>query len=311
MKRISIALGLLATLTACSADTSKEEATTTTTDDTEGSVAAVEDVGALKLSSLAIELPAALNGSSSSLRLAGGKRSVEACQMGQTVKEVTKRVSSVANFACHIEAEKDKIIFGNKTKITFQGQEFGRLWVQKDGEKISFAMCQDSDENKNKQLIEITKVTEFGPAGSLFETGSNTYEGQEQSWTSSMSFDFTAEGTSSMEAKDNFKAGGTNEFLREVSLLLKEAGVSEVALASKGSWNNQQFSQRGAGKFNGSYGNALFENSGTSEFQGSSQTLRLWRRVCWARYRVPSAGKHEPTQHDKIVLRPLRHRLIG
>ncbi len=76
-----------------------------------------------------------------------------------------------------------------------------------------------------------------------------------------------------------FKAGGTNEFLREVSLLLKEAGVSEVALASKGSWNNQQFSQRGAGKFNGSYGNALFENSGSFESQGSSQTFSFANRA--------------------------------
>jgi len=279
MKHMPIALGLLAVFSACSAEKKDDETSTAakTTTTTDGGIAAVEDVGSLKLSNLKIELPAALDGGSATLRLAGGKKSVEACQMGQTIKEVTSRVGSVASFACHIEIEKDKIVFGKKTKITFLGQEFGRLLVLKEDDKISFAMCQNGEGRTNKQLIEVTKVTDAGPAGSIYEIGSQSEQGETQSWTSKMSFDFSTSGTLSMDSTDRFLSG-SNEFLRAVKLSIKDEGVSTVALASKGSWQGQTFAQRGAGRFNGTYGQTLFENSGTSSYQGVEQTFSFANR---------------------------------
>jgi len=76
----------------------------------ESAVAVVKDVADLKLASaFKLDLPSALTGGSTSLRLAGGKRSQEACQMGSTVKETTRSLQEVSGFFCHIEIEKDNI----------------------------------------------------------------------------------------------------------------------------------------------------------------------------------------------------------
>ncbi len=270
MKHPIILLSLLTGLVSCSAaDDAADTTATTTTPAGDSSLSEVSDVGSLKLSSLSIELPAALTGGGSSLRLAAAKKSSDACQMGDTISQVTSRLSQVGSFACHIEVEKDKITFGKKIKITNQGQEFGRLMVSKDNDKITFAMCQDSDERKSKQLITVTKVADSGPAGSIYESGTYTYDGQEQSFISKSTFDMTAAGVIEILGADKYSTTG-NSFMRTVNLTLKESGVSVAALASQGTWNGQEFSQRGAAKFDGEHGNTLFQSKGSSTYNGQT-----------------------------------------
>ncbi len=257
--KITFAILTALSINACS-KTSEDEDTSASTTDTNG-LAAVTDVGELKLSSLQIDLPAALKANASGLRLLAGKRSMDACQMGQTIKEVTSRVGEVANFACHIEAEKANFQFGKKIKLIAGGQEFGRLWVVKDGDKITFNMCQ-SGEHTSRQVIEISKVTSAGPAGSIYSIGSDG----DQSYSTGLTFDFSVENISSIDSTD-INQNGENKFARTVKLSINKTGVSSASLASKGTWEGNSFQQRGAAKLGTEYGASLFQNSGTFQDQ--------------------------------------------
>jgi len=58
-----------------------------------------------------------------------------------------------------------------------------------------------------------------------------------------------------------------DKFVRKVVLALAKDGVSEAKVASKGSWQGQEFQERGRALFDGKFGSALFESSGTHESQ--------------------------------------------
>ena len=263
-----IILGLmLSSVAACSSKSADGEST----DETSGT-AQITSVADLKLSNLHVTLPDALAANSTALRLISNLKSSEACQLGQSITDVTSRLGEVASFACHIEVEKDKIVFGKKTKISFQGQEFGRLLVEKSGDKVTFAMCQQ----KGKQLIEVSKVTETGAAGSIHSQG--TDESSSASWATALTFDLTEAGTQKIDSVDKYTMGSDIN-LRAVKLALSKDGVSTVSVSYKGTHQGQSFEQRGAAKFNSTHGATLFRSKGTfAAPDGSTQTIDFARR---------------------------------
>lgn len=292
-KVVKAGLGAMAALalSACSA----KEAVTPATDSTtptggtsaptsaEGqAVAEAESFEDLKLAgAFEIDLPDALEGGSSGSSLVGSKRSQEACMLGETIKEVTQRVQSVGNFACHIEAESDKIKFGKKYKIVFAGQEFGRVYV--DDSKIAsgiitFGMCgsgDGGDGDYNRELITITGLTDSGPVGSIHNEGGFTYDGQASTYKSAMTFDMSEEGVMVLSAEQAHNQG-ENSFVRSVDVTLREAGLNVLSLASRGTWGGGGFSERGVAMLEGEYGSAILENSGTYQGNEYSFTRRAF-----------------------------------
>lgn len=269
-----------ATATASGASTSTASTSSTTTSAGTGSVgsdglAAVDDVSDLQLSQLNLSLPAALDAKSTSdgLQLTASKKSADACNLGQSVKEVTSRLGSIASFACHIEVEKEKIAIGKKYKIVYGGQEFGRVFVEKTDTGINFAMCgQDG-----KESISINKITEAGPAGTIHATHDSSSESEDGGMsTDYLLFDLNKEGEKSIIAKQKFANDSNSVYLRYVDMLLSDTGVSLVKLASRGTQQGNSFSQRGTVKFDQTFGAALFHNVGSHDGSEFAHTNRSY-----------------------------------
>lgn len=96
----------LAGLTACGkSSSSSDPATTTGTTRTPTGTVQAASVDELGLTgALNINLPAALSDSGSSLRLAGQK-SMEACLMRESAKQLVTQIKMISSTLCHIEAE--------------------------------------------------------------------------------------------------------------------------------------------------------------------------------------------------------------
>lgn len=290
---LTLAMGLS---TGCS---KKEDDTADEKEDTAGGVtstgggsgsaalAAADDVGDLQLASaFTVALPAALDGGAggSALALTAGKRSQEACMLGQAIKEVTQRLNSVGNMMCHIEVEKEKIKFGVKYAIMFQGQEFGRIFVdnsEASSGKLVMGFCGTGDGGeggKNAELITITGLTEFGPKGSVINAGEYTHDGEASSYASEISFDKSVEGVLDLVGSQLHQSGG-NSFTRSVTLALKDSGLSVASLASSGTWGGSEFSERGVAKVDGAFGAALFQSQGSHEGNTYSFARRAYFNV--------------------------------
>jgi hypothetical protein len=254
------------------------QATTKTQAQTEASaVSAVTDVSELKLSSaFNLTLPSALDDSSgsSALRLTAGKRSQEACQMGSTIKETTSALSEVSGFFCHIEVEKEKIKFGQKSTLTVEGEEFAKIWID-DSElstnKIRIGFCSKHEDGSSAEVIEITGLGADGPSGSIINKGS--YSQVDESGVSTagnyhraIAFDMTDAANIKITGEDSYSSDA-NKFTRQVLLSLVKDGISEAALASRGTWGGQNFQERGRALFDDSYGSAMFASEGTHEEQ--------------------------------------------
>lgn len=248
-------------------------------------VALADDVGDLGLSSaFTVTLPTALGGSEvAALNLVEGKRSQEACMMGQTIKEVTERINSVGNFLCHIEAEKDKIKFGTKYAIMFEGQEFGRIFVdnsEASSGKLVLGFCGSGGDGngKNAELITISGLSEFGPQGSIINSGSYTSDSGESTYASEITFDRSVEGVMDLVGSQLHASSG-NSFTRSVTLALKDSGLSVASLASKGSWGGNEFAERGVAKVDGTFGSAVFQSQGSHEGNTYSFARRAYFNV--------------------------------
>jgi hypothetical protein len=278
---------LLTTLwTSCTKKDSDESDSSTVSEEKE-LVTSAETVEDLKLSgSLVIELPDSLESASTeggALRLTANKRSSEACMVGQTVKDVTKQIASSASLLCHLEAEADKIKFGTKYSIMNGESEFARVWADNrkaaDGE-ITLYVCQGPRDENNQptdgemflsQKIHITGLTENGAKGTVQEV----YEQTTQSSKTSMEFDanVTTDGVITITAEQTHAdSANDGSFRRSVQLNLVEDGVSDISLASSGTWGGNAFSERALGRFNGDMGHTLFENSGMHESMEFSWT---------------------------------------
>lgn len=245
-------------------------------------VAAADDVSDLQLTAaFALKLPAALSGeqAGASLLQAGAKKSQEACQIGQTVKESVRSIESIGNFFCHLEVEKEKLTFGKKFLINTNGQEFAKIFVdnsQAAAGKITIGFCSKhgSDET-NKELIVIDGLTDAGPKGASFNMGTSMYEGKAQSWQQETAFDMSSAGLMNLITSQLHTHDG-NTFRRKVELAITEAGLTTAKLAARGSWQGNNFTERGAAIFNGSFGSAIYQNAGSHQGQEFSFSRRAY-----------------------------------
>jgi hypothetical protein len=245
-------------------------------------VAAADDVSDLQLTAaFALKLPAALSGeeAGASLLQAGAKKSQEACQIGQTVRESVRSIESIGNFFCHLEVEKDKIVFGKKFLINTNGVEFAKIFVdnsQAAAGKITIGFCSKhgSDES-NKELIVIDGLTDAGPKGASYNMGTSVYEDKEQSWQQETAFDMSSAGLMNLITSQLHTHDG-NTFRRKVELAITEAGLTTAKLAARGSWQGNAFTERGAAMFNGSFGSAIYQNAGSHQGQEFSFSRRAY-----------------------------------
>lgn len=270
----------LSLLLSCNAAKDSEDETTNSTD-SGNKLSTVTDVKSLNLSSnLKVTLPKAFDASGSSLRLLAGKKSSEACMMGSTIKQSIRALGEVAGFFCHIEVEKDKIKFGKKYKITAQGNEFARIYIDdsKASEgKLSIGFCSNNRSEdgmvRGRQQINIDSLTDNGPKGNLV-SGGQSVGSDAMSYGRSIVFDMSTSGQVILSAKDKFSGSGST-FMRQVGLELKEAGVSTLKLANKGTMNGGgEFYDRGYAYMGTEDGSAIFQSKG--EFEG--QTFEFARR---------------------------------
>jgi len=118
-----------------------------------------------------------------------------------------------------------------------------------------------------KEKIEVTGFDEAREAvkGSIQQKGSE----DTQSWASSVVFDilFSDENLRVVDAQDLYEDSATSgSFARHVnmSIYTEGAGVSEMALASQGTWNGSDFQDRGFGRHDGDYGHAKFASQGSN-----------------------------------------------
>jgi hypothetical protein len=136
---VSITLGVSPLVVGCKGESPLKDVTDTagitkddegsSSDDSELSEDTPQNVGTLNLSeTFKFDLPAALGGGEeASLALNGGKRSREACEVGNMMNEGLDQMRSLSNMMCHIEVEAEKIKFGVKTLILFEGVEGAAL----------------------------------------------------------------------------------------------------------------------------------------------------------------------------------------
>lgn len=231
-------------------------------------------------SALTIAVPDAYSGKATALNLAGGKKSQEACQMGQPIQEVIGALKSVSSFFCHIEVEKDTIKFGVKTIVSQGGVEFGRIWIDNskvaDG-KITLYMCKEGSLQEKIDITGVILGADGKPSGMK---GTVDQMGSEGTHTYGRSVVFDKDFTGDyleVTNKDKFTDSATNgSFARSVALKLQnvDTNISSVSLSSKGTWGGQEFQQRGLGLGASGFGQAMFTNSGTHNNQTFSWTRR-------------------------------------
>jgi hypothetical protein len=245
-------------------------------------LAAATDVSDLKLTNaFKINLPGAFaeKSAGAGLRLTEAKKSQEACQMGQTVKDSVRSLESIGNFFCHLEIEKDKMTFGKKFLINSNGVEFARIFVDNSEAatgKISIGFCsKQGDDESNRELITIEGLSDVGPRGSVYNSGENSHEGVAQTYGSATTFDMTTEGLVNVISSQLHESDG-NTFRRKVELALVEAGVSNAKLASKGMKDGHSFAERGAAMFDGTLGSAIYQNAGSYNGQAFSFARRAY-----------------------------------
>jgi hypothetical protein len=256
----------------CGKKTTEEDVAS---DDDKADLAEVEDVSQLGLSgALNISMPEALDQTESTgLRLAASKRSREACRIGSTIKEVTEQINSFSSFLCHLEVEKDKIKFGTKYRVMFDGKEFGRVWPDNskvaDGQ-ITLYMCKDG---YLKERTEITAIKKDADGNTIGAKGQIQNYGKQDahSWKSFILFDAKFTGDSiDVEAEQAYADEETNgSFVRAVLLKLfdKGEGITSISLASKGTWQGSDFADRGYGLHDGDHGHILFNSQGSYDSQ--------------------------------------------
>ncbi len=267
--KVSLALITALSLAGCGA-TEEDEVSTTSVGTTAGTTSA-DSLDDLKISdALALTLPAALGGDSSSgLRLQSNSKSAEACEVGQLLKEGIRSLGDISSTFCHLEVESENIKFGTKYSITFsglseddqdQGMNLG-IWVDNskaDQGELKVSMCEDGSLT---QVFTVTGVDTDGAKGTILNIGSEEWEGQEQSWASNVSFDlnYTDANRSFVNVKSVFTSD--NDLYRQhIVIDLIGDGVSNLRVSRSGTWESNTFSQMGAAKHNGDYGQVLFSN---------------------------------------------------
>ena len=275
-----VGVAVAMTLSCAAKDASKTE-DTTSTDPAAGTgsttatnkVASATSIADLKLAgALAIKLPEAFGGSASSpaLRLLGGKKSSEACRMGETIRQATRSLGEVGGFFCHLEVEKDRIKFGKKYRIMTSRGEFARIFVdnsQAASGKLTVSFCQkdSGDGHSGKQFITIDSLSDAGPKGSILNTGAESSQGSPQSFESAVEFDMSVAGLVNVLAKLRHESSG-QIFTNGIDLSLKNAGVSVMKLASKGTDSQKgAFYDRGSALFDATNGSAVFQSKGSDQ----------------------------------------------
>ena len=249
-------------------------------------VSSATSIDELKLSSaFKVSLPAALSGSGGAgLNLTDSKKSQEACMMGQAIKEVTQRINSVGNFMCHIEIEKDRIKFGIKYAIVSNGMEFGRIFVDNSeaaSGKLTLGFCGKGggdDGESNREMIVIDGLTAFGPKGSIINSGEYKQDGISSSYSTDITYDKSIEGALDLIG-NQLHTAGDNSFRRAIKLALKDNGLNVASLATRGTWQGNEFLERGTAKMNTATGSALFQSSGEHEGQTFSFARRAFFNV--------------------------------
>jgi len=245
-----------------------------TTSNKVGSAASVAD---LKLAgALAITLPEAFSGgpASSNLALLAGRKSQEACMMGNTISEEVRSVGEVGGFFCHLEVEKDRVKFGRKYRIMTSFGEFARIYVdnsQASSGRLTIGFCSthregDGASNRSRQLITIDSLTENGPKGTIITDGSGSFDGQNLTYGRSQTFDMSAAGVVALVGKSMHSQVG-NTSVREVALDLRNSGTSTLKLAYKGTSDQGEFFDRGVAFVSADRGSAVFQTKGSHQGQ--------------------------------------------
>lgn len=273
-KQILGAVSVLTIASALSCGTKKEdEVVATTNADGSTKLTELKTADQLGVSTALgkLSLPAAYSPTTAALNLAliAGKKSSDACMMGDGIESATEGIKNIGSFFCHIEAEKDKLVFGTKYTVTSKGAAFAQVWIDNSNAaagEISLYMCES---DKLKQAIKITGVKMDAAGKPAGIKGSVSHKGAQdtQSWSSSATFDKGYAGAYfEVSAKDKYAdSANSGSFARAVVLKLFDAAteVSTVTMASGGTWGGQAFKQRGMGKGANDFGQALFVNSGT------------------------------------------------
>ncbi len=229
------------------------------------SLQAGSDIGALNLSNaLNIDVPDALQNDSSSLRLTG-KKSREACEVGNTVSEGVRSIKSIANMFCHIEVEAENIEYGKKYAIDISGDEDQQLaiWVDDSDAangnlKVNF--CQAG---KLTEIINVTGVGEDSSSGSVLRHGSE----DGHNWSEEVKFDNgqTTAGKSFISVKSVYSNDAGSESFKRQLVMSLEGEVGTVLVSNAGTWQGETFAQAGGARLNADYGQVLFKHSGTHD----------------------------------------------
>jgi hypothetical protein len=194
--------------------------------------------------------------------------------MGMAIHEETRSVNEVGGFFCHLESEKDRLKFGKKYRLMTPFGEFARIFVdnsQASAGKLTIGFCSNNREGegssmRNRQLITIESLNEYGPKGSIVISGTGSRQGVSFTFGKSTLFDMSVQGTVSMQGKVLHSQSG-NTFVREVGLELKKSGTSSLKLANKGTSSYGEFYDRGIAFVSPEKGSAIFQTKGSHQGQ--------------------------------------------
>ncbi|MEZ4743794.1 MAG: hypothetical protein R3B45_15345 [Bdellovibrionota bacterium] len=232
-------------------------------------------------SSFNLALPSSLDSSGASqvaLALQGDttKKSMEACEVGRSVKEGIQSLESIGNMFCHLEVESDSIEFGKKYKISITGEEEEdiRIWID-DSEKASDKLVVNFCEGDQlSQVITITGVSDNGAKGAVKMHFKDDEQGGEFYRSSNFDVGYSETDRAFISASDLYEDSASNKFKRQLILDLVKDGTNKILVSNSGSMEGQTFSMAGAAKTDNEYGQVLFSSAGSHEGQTFEWTHR-------------------------------------
>lgn len=236
-----------------------------------------------------VKVPDTVSGKSgSSLMLAGGPKSIEACQLREQVKNGLQQISDLGDTLCRIESFKE-IQFGKKYNIKLkfpegagggpsggpgeggappsggpgllESQPSMQLWVDNSKKNVVVYRCLDN------KLVDMIKVRKEGDKryGRFVTKGSFTAGDFSNSFHASATFFKDGDKKTDIVIRDKMTSkfnGVTDDSARMLVLKLVKDGVSEVASSFAGKFGGQTMNFMSVARFGENHGAILQKFNG-------------------------------------------------
>lgn len=201
-------------------------------------------------------------GDGSSLNLLASKKSREACEIRNMIKEQMQKMKRTGTMMRHFEAESDNIKVGQKYQLSMGSGQSGGLWIRKtDNDNLRISMCRNG-EPMSRFTVEGTK--DGGASkGSMIMKHSFSSSNGETSFATNYSYDrhYSNPDRTKVLSRSKFSNSNGGGFRSLVAMDLSKEGVSYIKGARNGTFGGATFDNTGAARIDPDFGMALLKMS--------------------------------------------------